>query len=165
MKRWFTTLLLLAITLSMPQAFIMIFYPFHFEHPFEIFPASFKGTVDFETAGIYDWIQTSNELVFMLNAWSIPSHDVLLRFRLLFYCYLNGTLANKWVKAPSGEGVTVYDQGYQWCSSPSQIPFKKGQQILVAGTLIEPTEWNALRSTPTVDFFGDLYVFQVRVEA
>jgi hypothetical protein len=157
---WATVLLLLAVALAIPQTFLMTAYPFHYEQQFDLFPSSFNGTMGHEETGIYEWVQTSSGVVLILNAWSIPSGNVLFRFRLLFYCR-NGTLANKWVEAGGNDQGMFVDSDYEWCESPSQISFANGQMIVVTGTLIKPTEWNALKSTPRIDFYRDLYVFHV----
>jgi hypothetical protein len=156
---WATFLLILAVALAIPQTFLMTVFPFHYEHQFDIFPTSFTGEAGHEEIGIYEWLRTSSGVVFILNAWSVPSGNVLFRFRLIFYCQ-HGTLANQWLRTGGNDQGMFVDLGYEWCKSPSQIPFKNGQRIAAIGTLIKPTEWNALKSTPRIDFYGDLYVFQ-----
>lgn len=71
------------------------------------------------------------ELVFYLDTGSE-------RIRLIFYC-----------------GVVAY-----YCDNPDDVPLPEGSCILAKGTLLTPSKWPTNQFEPSLQFSGDLYVFQ-----
>ena len=52
-------------------------------------------------------------------------------------------------------GVAKY-----FCESPSQLQFTDGTCLRVKGTLLKPSKWPGQLFSPTMNFEGDLYVFE-----
>ena len=60
------------------------------------------------------------------------------RIRLIFYC-----------------GAVPY-----YCSSPDDVPLSEGSCIFAKGTLLVPSKWPTNQFEPSLQFGGDLFVFQ-----
>mgnify|MGYP001032081847 CR=1 FL=1 len=56
----------------------------------------------------------------------------------------------------------IFYCGLDYCSEASQLPFGDGAHIYVKGTLIQPSAWPTTKFKPSLNFEGDLYVFQNR---
>ena len=48
----------------------------------------------------------------------------------------------------------------EYCRSVGEVPLRDGTCVLVKGTLLIPSKWPTDQFTPSLQFAGDLYVFQ-----
>jgi hypothetical protein len=146
--------LLLVIPVSIVEAYLSASSPFIGYYCFydtsgrphcPLYTAEYQAQVGITLSDIFHVRETPKENVFILAT----DNGTLLR--LLFYNE-NGVL------------ITTTDQGggehggYSFCTV---VPFRDGVHMRVRGTLIVPSQWNPVLSTPTMAFAGDLYVFEI----
>lgn len=103
---------------------------------------TYQGYVSARYYGIYHYVTTSphcgqallcpcqDEVVFYLET------DFIFLIRLIFACGLSD------------------------CTQSKEIPLSEVAGVYVKGTLIEPSQWQAVLSQPHLYFVAELYVFQ-----
>jgi len=107
--------------------------------------ATYSGYFSISYVGVYHYVQAtpicrtafppciaSDEALFYMNAKNGT-------IRLVFYC---GSVAK------------------YFCDSPSQLQFSDGTCLRVKGTLLKPSKWPSQQFSPTINFEGDLFVFE-----
>jgi hypothetical protein len=118
--------------------------------PFHSPTATHTGYFSVAYTGVYHYVEAqplcsktfppcwvSNEAVFYLVTGN--GNETV---RLVFYC-----------------GPLQLD----YCNSPQQLPFHDGDWIYVKGTLLQPSDWPTSKYQPTLQFTGDLYVFNYTI--
>jgi hypothetical protein len=128
--------IMIVVVVSLFSAWIPS-YRISFQSP----TATHTGYVGMSYTGVYHYVNAQP-----LCAQSFP--PCLVGGEAVFY-----------LSTPNATIRLVFYCGAGYCWNAQQLPFKDGDEIHVEGTLLRPSDWPTSKYQPTLQFFGDMYVF------